>query len=129
MLEQALYIAISTALAVIGSILGGFIISRKLKNDFKADIIEFLGSEDAPKLLYGFGQVFGKGVFSSAGVMNPMKGNVNIMGIKIPKVIAFGLAKKMGWLEGFGIPNVGSSEAVSPSASFDPLAQLREANR
>ena len=103
---------------------------KKGKKDIKDEIITFLESEDAPKLLYGFGQVFGKGLFAQAGGLNPMKGNINIMGIKIPKAIAFGFAQKMGWL-----PNIGVTEQtpeggpVSPQDPFGLISQAQKGNK
>jgi len=98
MLEQLLLVLISAVTATIGAVCGGFIISKRLKNDLKAEFYEFINGEDAPKLFYAIGNTLGAGAMSRFKGLNPMKGNVNIMGVKIPKVIAFGIAQKYGLL-------------------------------
>jgi len=110
--------AISGVSAGLVGLLVGRYIKNSMKNDLKAEIIGFLESEDAPKLFAGIGAAVGTGLFSRAGGLNPMKGNINIMGMKIPKVLAFGFAQKMGWLpKGLGI---GEAAPTSP----DPLSPI-----
>jgi len=98
MLEQILLVLISSVTATVGAVFGGFIISKRLKSDLKAEFYEFINGEDAPKLFYAIGSTLGAGAMSRLGNVNPMKGNINVMGMKIPKVLAFGFAQKMGWL-------------------------------
>lgn len=118
MLDIILNAAITGLFASIGAFLVTIYMKKSLKNEFKEELITFLESEDAPKLLNAVGAYFGRGIFSQMSRANPLKGNINIMGIKIPKVIAFGAAKKWGLLpkEMMG----GNAETEAPATSENP---------
>lgn len=116
MLELMVTAIISGLSASIGAFLVSKFIAKGLKKDLKREILTFFSSEDAPKLFHAVGQSFGAGLFSRAGALNPMKGNINLMGFKIPKVLAYGLAQKYGFLPK-GIMGEGEVAPASPKPS------------
>jgi len=113
MINLVVSAVISGLSASIGGLLVAFYLRKSLKNDLKAEIMGFFESEDAPNLLKAVGANLGAGFFSRAGGLNPMKGNINLFGMKIPKVIAFGVAQKFGLLP--GMPNPSGNEGVAPA--------------
>jgi hypothetical protein len=126
---ELLNLAVSAVISGVSASIGGLLVAsylkKALKNDLKAEIIGFLESEDAPKLLNAVGRALGSGLTGSLGSMNPLKGNINIFGMKIPKVIAFGAAQKMGLLpQNLGIAGDAPTPAL-PSVIPNPFEENR----
>jgi len=86
-------IILSGVISGISAGICAFLIGKKLKNDIKYEIFDWLNSQEGMQTIASIGKIFGAGVLSVIKI-KPRTSTMNIFGFKIPTELVMAIISK-----------------------------------